>query len=123
MAEHGAGVRAARAGVASAKPRPAPPGRTAGRRPQASKLSEPPVVTLYSRPGCHLCVEALGLLHDLSAELGFTVHEVNIEDDDGLLKRYQWSIPVVAVGGKDIAAAPLTRASLRAVLASALGGR
>ncbi|MPZ22997.1 MAG: glutaredoxin family protein [Dehalococcoidia bacterium] len=77
-------------------------------------------VTLYGRPGCHLCEEARSILDALQPELGLRVEEVNIEDDDDLLKRYQWTIPVVALDGHDVISAPFSSESLRAVLAAAL---
>ena len=39
-------------------------------------------VTLYGRPGCHLCDAAREMLRTLRAEFGFTLEDVNIEDDD-----------------------------------------
>ena len=55
-------------------------------------------VTLYGRPGCHLCDDARVVLERLRAELGFVVDEVDIEGDDALHRRYLERIPVVAVG-------------------------
>jgi glutaredoxin len=54
-----------------------------------------PVVDLYGRPGCHLCDDARAILVGLSAELGFTLREHDIEADDDLHKRYLERIPVV----------------------------
>jgi glutaredoxin len=57
-------------------------------------------VTLYARPGCHLCDEAREALLALREELPFELSEVNIERDDALLARYVERIPVVAVDGE-----------------------
>ena len=59
------------------------------------------VITLYSRPGCHLCAEARDLLEGLR-ERGarFELREVNIEDDEGLHRRMLELIPVVEVDGE-----------------------
>jgi glutaredoxin len=58
-------------------------------------------VTLYTRPGCHLCDEAREAILSLREELPpFELSEVNIERDDGLLARYLERIPVVAVDGE-----------------------
>ncbi len=59
------------------------------------------VVTLYSRPGCHLCAEARERLERLR-ERGarFELREVNIEDDAGLHRRMLELIPVVEVDGE-----------------------
>ena len=70
--------------------------------PQASRI-----VTLYSRPGCHLCEEAERILHRLGAGSRFTLEVVDIESDDALLKRYMLEIPVVAIDGVQVAKAPL----------------
>ena len=59
-------------------------------------------MTLYTRPGCHLCEEAAAVLEGLRAELAFTVVAVDIESDDELFKRYLERIPVVAVDGEEL---------------------
>lgn len=46
---------------------------------------------LYTRPGCHLCEQVVGLLENL----GFDWREVNIEDNPDLEKRYGLLIPVI----------------------------
>jgi glutaredoxin len=59
------------------------------------------VVTLYTRPGCHLCDEAREAILGLRAELPpFELGEVDIEQDNDLLARYLERIPVVAVDGE-----------------------
>jgi Glutaredoxin-like domain (DUF836) len=59
------------------------------------------VITLFTRPGCHLCDEAREAILALREELPpFELDEVNIEQDDGLLTRYLERIPVVAVDGE-----------------------
>ena len=76
-------------------------------------------VVVYSRPGCHLCEEAIATLRDLRSEYSFDLSEIDIEHDDQLLKRYQWRIPVVDIDGIEVAAAPISVADLRMALASA----
>ena len=61
-----------------------------------------PVVTLYGRPGCHLCDDARAALVPLAAELGFALEEVDIEADDDLHGRYLERIPVVALDGEEL---------------------
>ena len=60
------------------------------------------VVTLYGRPGCHLCDEAREVLVRVRAERPFTLREVDIERDDELLRRYLERIPVVSVDGEEL---------------------
>ena len=60
------------------------------------------IVTLYSRPGCHLCDEAREALGRVRAKAPFTVDEINIETDDALHARYLERIPVVALDGVEL---------------------
>lgn len=56
-------------------------------------------VTLYTRPGCHLCEDAKEVMQPLLKEFGGTLREVNIDEDRELKKQYGMDIPVVFVGG------------------------
>jgi glutaredoxin len=56
-------------------------------------------VTLYTRPGCHLCDEAKSAIAPLLREFGAVLREVNIDGDAVLKQRYQWDIPVIFIGG------------------------
>ncbi len=55
-------------------------------------------VTVYSRPGCHLCDEAKAVMQPLLNEFGGVLREVNIDKDTELAERYGWDIPVVFIG-------------------------
>ena len=59
-------------------------------------------VTLYGRPGCHLCDDARAALHRVRAAHPFRLEEVDIETDDALLKRYLERIPVIALDGEEL---------------------
>jgi glutaredoxin len=60
-----------------------------------------PVITLYGRPGCHLCDEARAAIGALRAELGeFDLREIDIEQDDQLLASMVERIPVVELNGE-----------------------
>jgi len=72
-----------------------------------------PIVTLYGRPGCHLCEDAAALLSRLARELGFRWQSVDIDADARLLALYDQVVPVVALGGAEIARAPIRPAALR----------
>ena len=50
-------------------------------------------VTVYSRPGCHLCDEAKAVMQPLLKEFGGVLREVNIDKDTELAERYGWDIP------------------------------
>jgi glutaredoxin len=60
------------------------------------------IVTLFTRPGCHLCEEARESLERVQTRAPFTLQEVNIELDDALHTRYLERIPVVRVGDEDL---------------------
>jgi glutaredoxin len=60
------------------------------------------VITLYGRPGCHLCDEAREVLLRIRADAQFTLEEVDIERDEGLLRRYLERIPVVSLNGEEL---------------------
>lgn len=62
-------------------------------------MSEPRV-TLYSRPGCHLCDDARVVIARVCTELGEVYHEVSIEDDPVLAERFAEEIPVTFVDGQ-----------------------
>ena len=55
-------------------------------------------LTLYGRPGCHLCDDARAVLE----RVGAAYDEVNIDEDDDLFKRYLERIPVVTLDGEEL---------------------
>ena len=59
-------------------------------------------VTLYGRPGCHLCDDARAALERVRASRPFALEEVDIDADDELFKRYLERIPVVALDGAEL---------------------
>ena len=59
-------------------------------------------VTLYSRPGCHLCDDARAALARVRERAQFALEERNIEDDDALHARYLERIPVIALDGEEL---------------------
>lgn len=74
-------------------------------------------VTLYSRPGCHLCDEAREILVGLVRQRdGLHLAEVDIDSDDNLLRRYLERIPVVEHEGRVIGELVPDAESLRARL-------
>jgi len=63
----------------------------------------PREVTLYTRPGCHLCEDAKNALVPLLREFGAVLREVNIADDALLEERYGHDIPVIFIGARKVA--------------------
>jgi len=60
-------------------------------------------VTLYTRPGCHLCDEAKAAIVPLLREFGAVLSEVNVDDDPLLKERYGWDVPVLYIGQRKAA--------------------
>jgi glutaredoxin len=60
----------------------------------------PPLVELLSKPDCHLCEEVKVLLRRLQTVYAFTLHEINIAEQEMLLAQYGEEIPVVFINGR-----------------------
>jgi glutaredoxin len=75
-------------------------------------------VTLYSKPGCHLCEAVRAMLDDLRGELGFRIDEVDISRDAALLVSYRLDIPVLMVDGVEIGRGRIEESDLMAALTS-----
>ena len=71
------------------------------------------VVTVYSKPGCHLCAEALAQLRAMQSELSFALQERDITTDDRLHRAYFERIPVIALDGEELSAYFVDEAALR----------
>jgi glutaredoxin len=77
-----------------------------------------PRVTLYSRPGCHLCDDARAVIARVCADLGEEYAEVSIDGDPELQRRFGEEIPVTLVDGRQHDFWRVDEARLR----TALGG-
>ena len=77
-----------------------------------------PTVTLYGREGCHLCDDAREVLERVRRDTPFQLVELDIENDDDLLRRYLERIPVVAVDGRELSDFFVDERALRAALSS-----
>jgi glutaredoxin len=72
------------------------------------------LVTVYSRPGCHLCEKAVEGLVALHGEgYRFSLHEVDIESEELLLRRMLEKIPVVEIDGMVVSELLLDEAAVR----------
>jgi glutaredoxin len=60
------------------------------------------VVTVYSKPDCHLCADAMAALRRLQGELGFALEEHDISADEALHRAYFERIPVVTLDGEEL---------------------
>ena len=71
-------------------------------------MSKPIILTLFTKPGCHLCEEALNAI-DLvvseikaknSKDVQIELVELNILEDETLLAAYGEEIPVLQINGE-----------------------
>src|SRR6201984_931471 len=67
------------------------------------QLAAPRDVTIYSRPGCHLCEEAKAQIAPLLAEFGSRLTEINIDENPELRARYDYDVPVIFLGARKAA--------------------
>lgn len=80
-------------------------------------------VTIYSRPGCHLCEDAKEAMRAAGSTNNYVLEEINIATDRELLRRYKDDIPVITFDGvelfrhglksEEFAAALLTRTNTK----------
>jgi hypothetical protein len=87
-------------------------------RPSVPPPVPPPEVTVYSKPDCHLCEEAMAVLRSLQDELAFTLRELDITADDALHRAYFERIPVVLVDGEELCEFHVSEARVRERLES-----
>jgi glutaredoxin len=60
------------------------------------------VVTLYGKPGCHLCEQARAVVRSVQDERAFELEEVDVSLDAALYRRYGERIPVLALEGEEL---------------------
>jgi hypothetical protein len=82
------------------------------------------VLTLYSRPGCHLCDEMKTVVARVVRGLDtpVTIDEVDISTDADLEARYGLEIPVLLIDGRKAAKYRVTEGELTRMLRSRQGG-
>jgi glutaredoxin len=61
-----------------------------------------PVLTVYGKPGCHLCHDARAAVRDVLAGHDVELREVDVTLDPALERRYGERIPVVALDGEEL---------------------
>jgi glutaredoxin len=80
-------------------------------------------LTLYSRPGCHLCDEMKALVFRTvhAVDTPVQVQEVDISTDPELERLYGIEIPVLMVNGKKVAKYRVTEEELAKILKERAG--
>jgi glutaredoxin len=74
------------------------------------------IVTLYTKPGCHLCEAVEQVIRRVAARRTFEFVSQNIESDPASFEKYKHDIPVVTVDGVEIARHRLTAEQLERAL-------
>ena len=73
-------------------------------------------LTLYSKPGCHLCEEVRAHLDELQPRHDFQVEEIDITQDADLFARYRYEIPVLLRDGREVARGGISDRELEMLL-------
>jgi Glutaredoxin-like domain (DUF836) len=74
-------------------------------------------LTLYSKPGCHLCDEMKAVIRRvIGTDSNAFVEEIDISADPSLLARYGVEIPVLEIDGRKVAKYRVTEEKLRAMM-------
>ena len=61
------------------------------------------LITIYSKPDCHLCDRAKEVIERCRAKVEFAIEVVDISQNPELLERYHDDIPVILLDGNEIA--------------------
>jgi glutaredoxin len=75
-------------------------------------------LTIYSRPGCHLCDEMKAVVTRTARSFPIVLEEIDISTDPALEARYGLEIPVLVIDGKKVAKYRVTDEALRRMLES-----
>jgi glutaredoxin len=70
-------------------------------------------VTIYTRPGCHLCEEAKAAINQSGCDGEFSIEEINIDEDSALSERYGFDIPVIFINGVKVFKHKVDRSQFR----------
>ena len=76
-----------------------------------------PRITLYTKPGCHLCADARAVIERVCADVGTSFEEVDISASVELKEAYSEQIPVTLVDGRQHDFWRVDEARLRRALA------
>ena len=78
-------------------------------------------LTLYSRPGCHLCDEMKAVVECVARSVPLTMEVVDISTDPQLEALYGLEIPVLLIDGKKAAKYRIAEVELRRILRTRAG--
>jgi glutaredoxin len=66
----------------------------------SAEQGAPARVTLYAKPGCHLCEDARAVIERVCAEEGTSYEVVDITTSEELMRAFGEQIPVTFVDGR-----------------------
>jgi len=73
-------------------------------------------LTIYSRPGCHLCHDMKTVIGQVVAQMPantITVTEIDVSSDEALERMYGQEIPVLLIDGRKSAKYRITESELK----------
>ena len=73
-------------------------------------------LTIYSRPGCHLCDEMEAIIARVALTIPLTLERIDISTDPTLEAQYGLEIPVLLIEGKKAAKFRVSEEELRRIL-------
>jgi glutaredoxin len=76
------------------------------------------LLTLYGKPGCHLCEQAQAVVRSVRERQPFELVEVDITRDPALEALYRERIPVIAIDGQEVLELVIEATDLEQCLAS-----
>lgn len=60
------------------------------------------ILTVYERPGCHLCDDMVASLSEWKPDLDFEIERVDVDRSPELADRYGARVPVLAYGSVEV---------------------
>ena len=76
-------------------------------------------LTIYSKPGCHLCDDMKSVVKGVIAvHPALSLEDIDISTDPELLERYGLEIPVLLIDGKKVAKYRIREEELTQAIAS-----
>ena len=83
------------------------------------KQQTTPIVTFYTKAGCHLCEEARDLLEEIAEDTEYVLTEIDIRGDAAIFDLYRYRIPVIVINEKTLLEGRIEAEELARALRSA----
>ncbi|HED31511.1 MAG TPA: glutaredoxin family protein [Prosthecochloris aestuarii] len=65
-------------------------------------MKKPVQLCMYTRPGCHLCDVARGVLEAVRLRHPFGIEYIDITTDPDIERKYRYEIPVVCIDDREL---------------------